>query len=82
MITAEVQSALLALYKRANASSDMYWLERIDRALDECVNNAGRNTYYRATTMTLFGSVMRTSFFSRSTTGVLTFFRSSYGPVK
>jgi DNA-directed RNA polymerase specialized sigma24 family protein len=44
MITAEAQSALLVLYKRANASSDIYWLERIDRALDECVNNAGRNT--------------------------------------
>src|SRR5947207_5448815 len=43
MITAEVQSALLLLYKRANASCDIYWLERIDRALDECVSNASRN---------------------------------------
>lgn len=43
MITAEVQSALLSLYKRANASTDIYWLERIDRALDECVSNPSRN---------------------------------------
>lgn len=44
MIAVEAQSALLILHRKALQESTTYWLERYERALDECTRNFARAT--------------------------------------
>jgi DNA-directed RNA polymerase specialized sigma24 family protein len=44
MIAIEAQDALLILQRKATSSSSTYWLERYERALDECSRNPDRTS--------------------------------------
>lgn len=44
MIETEAQSALCALYDKCAATSQDYWQQRCERALDECLRNPLRGT--------------------------------------